>query len=179
MAAIAISPFRAKFRKKRFSVRKNAALAFINGIDSNWKGNLAGILGLAEAIRILQSEQAQITAKLTDLRTHFETALLAAIPDLLINGQGPRICNTSNIAFLGLDGEALLMQLDLAGIAVSHGSACSAGALEPSRVLINMGLDRKRARSSLRFSLSRMNTREEIDFTIEQLSHIVKKLREI
>lgn len=125
--------------------------------------NLAGILGLAEAIRILSTRQSSITAHIHSLRDHFEKTLQQAIPDLIIQGQGPRICNVSNLAFPHIDGETLLLQLDLAGVAASHGSACSSGALEPSRVLLNMGLSRKQARSSLRFSFSRMNTLEEVE----------------
>ncbi len=139
--------------------------------------NLAGILGLAEGLQILQESQEQITQRIKGLRDHLELELLRSLPDVLINGEGPRISNTSNLAFLGVDGETLLMQLDLAGIALSHGSACSSGALEPSRVLTNMGLDRKRARSSLRFSLSRLTTKEEIDICIEKTVHIIKHLR--
>ncbi|MBX7065988.1 MAG: cysteine desulfurase [Parachlamydiales bacterium] len=141
--------------------------------------NLAGILGLGEALDILKESQAQITTQLLDLRIHFESELVREIPDIAVNGLGPRISNTTNIAFLGCDGETLLMQLDLAGIAVSHGSACSSGSLEPSRVLINMGIDRKTARSSIRFSLSRLNTREEIDIAVEKTAQIVKKLRKM
>ena len=141
--------------------------------------NLAGILGLAEALEILKENQTAITQQLTDLRHHLERGLLAEIPDLAINGEGPRISNTSNIAFLGVDGETLLMHLDMAGIAVSHGSACSSGSLEPSRVLTQMGIDAKTARSSLRISIGRFNTREEIDRMIEITSHIVKKLRNV
>jgi cysteine desulfurase len=141
--------------------------------------NLAGILGLAEALKILDENQSEITATIRSLRDHLELGLLREIPDLAINGQGPRICNTSNMAFLGVDGETLLIQLDLAGIAVSHGSACSSGALEPSRVLTNMGIPRKTARSSIRLSVSRMNTREEMDIAIERMAQIVKKLRKI
>lgn len=140
--------------------------------------NLAGILGLTEALEIVKEEQDEITHQLTDLRGHLENGLKREIPDISIHGEGPRISNTSNIAFLGVDGETLLMQLDLAGIAVSHGSACGSGSLEPSRVLLNMGIDRKEARASIRFSLSRMNTREEIDLAIEKTAHIVKKLRQ-
>jgi cysteine desulfurase len=140
--------------------------------------NLAGILGLAEGLQILQNKQTEITCTLFDLRSHLEQGLLRMIPDLIIHGEGPRVSNTSNIAFLGVDGETLLMQLDLAGIAISHGSACSSGSIEPSRVLLNMGIDRKTARSSIRFSVGRMNTREEIDLTIDRVSKIVKKLRE-
>jgi len=141
--------------------------------------NLSGILGLAEALKILSESQTEITQHLTDLRKHLEQGLLREIPDIAINGEGPRISNTSNIAFLGVDGETLLMQLDLVGIAVSHGSACSAGALEPSRVLTQMGIDRKTARSSLRLSVGRTNTREEIDLCIERMANIVAKLRKL
>lgn len=141
--------------------------------------NLAGILGLAEALQIISENQSQIVTHLNELRNHLESSLFREIPEIMVNGQGPRISNTSNIAFLGVDGESLLMQLDLAGIAVSHGSACSSGSLEPSRVLTNMGIDRKRARSSIRFSLSRLNTREEIDRAIVITAQIVKKLRQM
>lgn len=139
--------------------------------------NLSGILGLGEALQILEESQPEITEKILSLRLHFEQGLKREIPDLLIHGEGPRISNTSNIAFLGVDGETLLLHLDLAGIAASHGSACSSGALEPSRVLTQMGIDKKTSRSSLRFSLSRNNTREELDLAIEKCANTVKKLR--
>jgi len=139
--------------------------------------NLSAILGLAEALQILKEEQKSITERLTNLRLRFESGLIGALPDIAINGEGPRISNTSNIAFLGVDGETLLMQLDLAGIAASHGSACSSRALEPSRILTQMGIDKKRVRSSVRFSLGRNNTQEEVDRTLDILVHIVKKLR--
>ena len=138
--------------------------------------NLAGIFGLAEALQILREEQTIITQKLSDLRLHFENGLKRVLPDIEINGEGPRISNTSNIAFLGLDGESLLMHLDLAGIAASHGSACSSGALEPSRVLTQMGIDKKRARSSVRFSFGRENTREEVDHVLGKLTEIATSL---
>lgn len=139
--------------------------------------NLAGALGLAEALKILTEQQATITAHLNDLRTHFETELFKELPDLQVNGQGPRISNTSNIAFANCDGESLLLQLDLAGIATSLGSACSSGALEPSRVLTNMGLPRKEARSSLRFSFSRQNTLQEVNQVLHTLIPLVRRLR--
>ncbi|MBF8262600.1 MAG: iscS-B [Parachlamydiales bacterium] len=139
--------------------------------------NLAGILGLAEAIQILKEKQTDITHHLQDLRNHLEISLIREFPDITINGAGPRIANTSNLAFPGIDGETLLIHLDMAGVAVSHGSACSSGALEPSRVLLQMGMSRSIARSSLRFSVSRMNTREEIDACIERLTEVVRKIR--
>ncbi|MBS0625038.1 MAG: cysteine desulfurase [Verrucomicrobia bacterium] len=139
--------------------------------------NLASILGLAKALEILKESQTEITEKLLALRTHLEAGLLSALPDAIINGQGPRVSNTLNVALPGIEGESLLMHLDLAGISVSHGSACSSGALEPSRVLTQMGIDRKIARSSIRISLSRLNTREEIDTFLEKISLIVNKFR--
>ncbi len=138
--------------------------------------NLSGIVGLAEAFRILSLEQTAITQHLSDLRYRFEHHLQKLIPDMQINGEGPRIANTSNLAFPGVDGESLLIQLDRQGVYASHGSACSSGALEPSRVLTLMGLSRKITTSSLRFSLSRFNTREEIDKAIDIISSTVKKL---
>lgn len=141
--------------------------------------NLAGILGLAKALEIIKNEQTQITQHLSDLRLHLEHGLQKELPVVLINGEGPRISNTANLCFPGIDGETLLIQLDMAGIAVSLGSACASGALEPSRVLINMGIPQKMARSSLRFSISRMNTREEIDLVIEKIAQIVQKLANI
>ncbi len=138
--------------------------------------NLSAILGMAKAMEILKESQAQITSHIQSLRDAFEKGLQETL-DIAINGEGPRICNTSNLAFLGIDGETLMIQLDLSGIMASHGSACASGALEPSRVLTKMGIDRKRARSSLRFSFSRTNTLEEVERAVDIISEIVKKLR--
>lgn len=139
--------------------------------------NLAGILGLAEALRILSESQEEITQRLQDLRDHFELSLMRTLGGIAINGAGPRVANTSNLCIEGIDGETLLIHLDMAGIAASHGSACSSGALEPSRVLLNMGLSKNSARSSLRFSVSRFNTKEEIDACLERMVEIISKLR--
>ena len=114
--------------------------------------NLSGILGLAKAIEIA-------TPLCSDLRDHFES-LLSDISE--INGEHPRLPNTSNLYFPGIDGETLLIHLDLNGIYASHGSACTSGALEPSRVLLSLGYSPERAKSSLRFSLSRFTTKKEI-----------------
>ncbi len=135
--------------------------------------NLSGILGLAEALQILATEQTPITEHLNDLRLRLEHGLKAKLPFIEIHGEGPRISNTSSIAFAGIDGETLLIHLDMAGIAVSHGSACASGAQEPSRVLTQMGISHKLAASSLRFSVGRMNTREEIDLAIDTIAKIL------
>lgn len=137
--------------------------------------NVMGIMGLAAAIQILSEEQTSITKYILELRQYFENGLLAALPNIQINGQGPRISNTSNIAFPGFDGERLLRELDIAGIAASGGSACSAKSTEPSRILTEMGINNSIARSSVRFSLSRMNTKEELDLAMEKIVSIVKK----
>lgn len=136
--------------------------------------NLSGILGLAKALELIDPTAIE---KIRNLRDRFETKLFDHIPDLKINGEGPRVSNVSNLSFPHVDGETLLLQLDLAHIAASHGSACSAGALEPSRVLTQMGYDRKRARASLRFSFSRMNTEEEVDCAVETLLNLFKPQR--
>ncbi len=127
--------------------------------------NLAGILGLAKAVELINP------GKMETLRDYFEDQLKGKIE---INGTGPRICNTSNLSFTGVDGETLLIGLDQAGIAASHGSACASGALEPSRILQNMGLPRPRVLSSLRFSLSRFTTQQEIDTVIQTLLRLCK-----
>ncbi len=138
--------------------------------------NLSGILGLSAALRIVKETQTEITQHLTDLCRHFECQLLRALPNVAVNGLGPRVANVVNLAFLGCDGETLLLHLDMQGIAASHGSACASGALEPSRVLLNMGLERKVARSSIRFSFGRFNTREEVDIALEKIVGIVRAL---
>jgi len=137
--------------------------------------NLPAIVGFAEALKIVHDEQPAITQHLLALRSRFETGLLAALPHITINGQGPRTVNVSNICFTGYDGETLLLQLDQHGIAASHGSACASGSLEPSRVLTNMGLDKKTARSSVRFSFSRMNTIEEIDEAVKTIVSLINR----
>ncbi len=136
--------------------------------------NLAGIVGFAKALTLFPESPDSIAA----LRDRLEEGILASLEDVEVHGKDePRVCNTSNIAFFGVDGETLLMQLDLAGVAVSHGAACSSGTLEPSRILLNMGFAPKIARSSIRFSLSRFTTPEEIDQAISIIVDVVKKLR--
>ena len=114
------------------------------------------------------------------LRDHLEMTLAARIPHISINGGGTeRLPNTSNVCFEGVEGEAILIALDLKGFAVSSGSACSSGAVEPSHVLLAMGLTPKQARSSLRFSLGPTNTLAEVDALVEALVESVGRLRRI
>ncbi len=129
--------------------------------------NVSGIIALAEAVKLLNHELPQATERMRQLRDFFETEIIKHCPYVTINGAGPRVVNTSNLAFGELDGEGLLMKMDMLGLAASHGSACSSGALEPSRVLLNMGVPLKLARSSIRFSLSRFTTEDEIRQAIQ------------
>jgi len=138
--------------------------------------NLAGVLGMAEAMNIID-DGVYDTIRL--LRDHFEKSVMGLIRDVNVNGEGPRVSNTSNIAFQGIDCEALLIHLDIAGVAASHGSACSAGALQPSHVLESMGLPTEIINSSVRFSFSRMNTVSEIDKAVEIIARIVTKIRNV
>lgn len=126
--------------------------------------NLAGIIGLAKAIELINPGKMEI------LRNRFEEQLKDKTE---INGTGPRICNTSNLFFPGIDGETLLIKLDQAKIAASHGSACASGALEPSRILQNMGYPKARVLSSLRFSLSRLTTEQEIDTAVQTIISLI------
>jgi len=138
--------------------------------------NLAGIIAISAAVQLLETDFPQTVQRMLELRLRLENQL-CSLPDVCVNGGGPRVSNTSNLAFCGVEGESLLIALDLAGIAASHGSACSSGSLEPSRILLNMGISKKMAGSSLRFSLSRYTTLSEIDEASNIISDIIKRLR--
>jgi cysteine desulfurase len=118
--------------------------------------------------------------ELTALRDRFEQGILSRIEETGVNGAGaPRVSNTSNLYFDHLEAEALVIALDLKGLSVSGGSACQSGAAEPSHVLIAMGLSPARARASIRFSLSRLTTQEEIDEALKLIPAAVARLREL
>jgi cysteine desulfurase len=135
--------------------------------------NLTGIVGMTRALTLLDEDENY--AHLSHLRETFEAMILEALPDTEINGTGPRLPNTSNLYFPGVDGESLLISLDMHGVAASHGSACASGALEPSRTLLNMGYSKKRASSSIRFSFSRFNTLEEVEKAASTLISLSQK----
>jgi cysteine desulfurase len=142
--------------------------------------NVAGIVGLGAAAAIAKKTQATESERLTKLRDHLEQQLLKLVPDAKINGAGAaRLPNTSNITFPGLEGEALLISLDLKGLAISTGAACSSGAVEPSHVLTAIGLSPEDARASLRFSLGRQTSREEIDQALTIIPAAVSQLRQL
>lgn len=143
--------------------------------------NVPGIVALGRAAELATEWLASdAPAHLSALRDHLETSLLAAIPDTHINGsRTTRTPNTTNLRFTNVDAEALLIALDIQGIAASFGAACQSGATEPSHVLLAMGLTPAQARSSLRLSLSRHTTREEIDRAIAIITTAVTRLRSI
>jgi cysteine desulfurase len=117
---------------------------------------------------------------LAALRDRLESGILARIPDTGVNGSGVRRTpNTTNIYFDGIEGEALVIALDLRGFAVSTGAACSSGAVEPSHVLTAIGLPPQRARASVRFSLGRSNTVEQVEALVDAVEDSVRHLRRI
>lgn len=141
--------------------------------------NLQGILGIAKAICFFSKESEKTIETMRKLRDYLENSLREKLSGVTVNGSSARVSNTTNLSFSGIEGETLLTALDMEGIAVSHGSACASGALEPSRILLNMGLTRAEAASSIRFSLSRFTTLEEIEYVIEKTVFLVKRLRTI
>ena len=119
-------------------------------------------------------------ARVSKLRDNLEQGLLGRVPDAFANAaKAPRTPNTCNITFSGLEGEALIIALDLRGLACSTGAACSSGAVEPSHVLTAIGLTAAEARSSVRFSLGRHTTEDEIERALEIVIAAVAQLREI
>jgi cysteine desulfurase len=140
--------------------------------------NVPGIAGLGHAARLAVAKLPAESLRLAALRNRLEEAILARVPGTAINGaREPRVPNTTNISFDRVEAESLLIALDLEGIAVSTGSACSSGTLEPSHVLKAMGFPAHRTQNSLRFSLGLFSTDEEVDRVIEVLPRLVEKLR--
>jgi len=143
--------------------------------------NVPGIVGLGRAAEMAQSALGQDEpARVNAMRDRLEQKILTEVKDTRVNGQGaPRVPNTTNICFKGIEGEALLIALDLKGLAVSMGAACSSGAIEPSHVLTAMGLPPDHARASIRFSLGKQNTNEDVEFAVGLIAATVARLREL
>jgi len=142
--------------------------------------NVPGIVGLGKACELAAKNIEEENRKVKYLRDKLENAILKSCPDCRLNGdKDNRLPNTSNISFEYIEGEAILLLLDRFGICASSGSACTSGSLEPSHVLRAMGVPFTAAHGSIRFSLSRYNTEEEVDYTIEKMPQIVNQLREL
>lgn len=142
--------------------------------------NVPGIVGLGKACELAADSFGQENSKVRDLRDKLESAILESCPDSRLNGDKEnRLPNTTNISFEYIEGEAILLMLDQYGICASSGSACTSGSLEPSHVLRAMGVPFTAAHGSIRFSLSKYNTEEEVDYTIEKMPSIVNQLRKL
>ena len=142
--------------------------------------NAASVIGLGEAARLAKNIMDREVIELAELRDRLEKGLLERIPKIRINGDVlSRLPNTSSVSFEFIEGESILMLLDAFGICASSGSACTTGSLEPSHVLRAMGLPYTAAHGTIRFSFSRYNTVEDVDFVLEKLPPIIERLRQI
>ena len=142
--------------------------------------NVPGIVGIGKAAELARNLLGEDSQRIGELRDRLESALLESVPNARVNcDRARRVPNTTNMSFPGAGGEALLISLDLQGIACSTGAACSSGSTEPSHVLLAAGLTRDDARSSLRFSLGRPTTPVEIDYAISVIPSVVARIRAI
>lgn len=142
--------------------------------------NVAGIVGMGKAIEIAYNELEEHNKKIKELRDYYEEEIKEKIPYIKINGAiKNRLPGNSNISFRFIEGEGILLNLDSKGICASSGSACTSGSLDPSHVLLAIGLPHEIAHGSLRISIGKYNTKKEIDYLVENLTEIVKRLREM
>ena len=142
--------------------------------------NTPGIVALGKACEIAAKNIIEENSRVKALRDKLEKSLLKNCTGAMLNGDKTnRLPNTTNISFEYIEGEAILLMLDQFGICASSGSACTSGSLEPSHVLRAMGVPFTAAHGSIRFSLSRYNTEEEVDFVIEKMPTIVNRLRQL
>ncbi len=140
--------------------------------------NVPGIVALGKAVELAAAEQAESARRMAALRDDLERRLLAVVPDAVINGwHADRAPHVSNVSIPGTDSEAMLMHLDLAGVACSSGSACSTGSVEPSHVLTALGVPRELGVAALRFSFGHDTSPEDVDATIAVLPKVVEKVR--
>jgi len=142
--------------------------------------NVPGIAALGKAAELARAELAERGRHLSALRDRFLDGIMERIPDVKLNGHPERrLPNNANLSFKYVEGEALLLNLDMRGIAVSSGSACTSGSLEPSHVLLAMGVPPEVAQGSLRFTFGRQNTDDDVDYVLQELPPVVAKLREM
>lgn len=140
--------------------------------------NIAGIVGLARALELANTDLEQKTANMARLRDRLIAGVAERIPYTRLNGpRAERLCNNANFSFQYIEGESVLMMMDMKGVAASSGSACASGSLDPSHVLLAIGLPHEIAHGSLRLSLSEETTEEEVDYVLEVLPPIVARLR--
>ncbi len=166
-------------------VRKGVKIeSLVHGGSQEWglragTENVAGIVGMAEALRLAQAEKDNECRRLAQLRDRLINGVLKRIEDVKLNGHpSKRLPNNANIAFKGADAQGIILQLDLKGISVSSGSACASGSIEPSHVLIAMGLSEELIRGSIRFTLGLLTQEDEIDYVLEVLPEVIEKVRQ-
>jgi len=142
--------------------------------------NVPTIVALGKAAELAQQNLPEWMSKTAELRDRLEHGILERIPDVVVNGDTKsRVPNLTNMSFKYIEAESLLISLDLKGVAVSTGSACASGSIEPSPVLLAMGLTKERSKSAIRFSLGKDTTREDIDYVLEVLPEVVERLRKM
>ena len=142
--------------------------------------NVAGIVGFSEAFKIAIEEREKNFEYVTSLREHFIDRVLAEVPYVKLNGpRENRLPANADFSFKYIEGESILFSLDLAGISVSSGSACSSGSLDPSHVLLAIGVEEALAHGSIRFSFGKHNTIEEVDYAVEEIKSAVDRLRKM
>lgn len=141
--------------------------------------NVPAIVGLGAAARLARERIPEMLSRAAGLRDRLESRIMERIAGARVNGRGPRLPTITNLSFADLEGEAAVIALDLAGVAVSTGSACSSGALDPSHVLTSMGLRPEVVQGSLRFSLCYHNTEEEIEQALRILETVIQRLRRL
>jgi len=142
--------------------------------------NTIGIVALGRAAELAMADMAEDTERVARLRDKLQAGILERIPDARVNGdERHRLPNTLNVSFRYVEGESLLMYLDFEGVAVSTGSACSSGSLEPSHVLMALGMDHGWAHGSLRFSLGRYTTEEEVEYALDKVQEVVERCRKM
>ncbi|MDW7678476.1 MAG: cysteine desulfurase NifS [Bacillota bacterium] len=142
--------------------------------------NIAGIVGFGKAAELAYQDIEAHNRRLTELRDDLRKRLMEAIPYTRLNGHPEkRLCNNVNLSFEFVEGEGILLSLDMAGISASSGSACTSGSLDPSHVLLGIGLSHEIAHGSLRLSLGDMTTQEEVDYVVEKLPAIIQRLRDM
>lgn len=142
--------------------------------------NTLGIIGLGKAAELAAESLDSLAERLWKLREKLKKGLTETVPDIRVNGHRTDcLPGTLDVSFLGAEGESILLYLDFEGIAVSTGSACATGSLEPSHVLLAIGLDAEYAHGSIRFSLGRENSEEDVDYVLEKLPPIIKRIRKM
>jgi cysteine desulfurase len=140
--------------------------------------NTPAVVGMAKALEIACQDMDVEIKREQELRDYFEDEIVKRVPEVVVNGKSvERLPGTSSITFKYLEGESILLSLSYLGVAVSSGSACSSDELQASHVLLGMGIEPEFAHGTIRFSLGKYNTKEEIDYTIEQVVKVVEKLR--